>query len=355
VLVALLAALFGRRPRRVVLPERPRILVVRLDERLGNLLLLSPLLDSLRARFPAAVIDLLAQARNRPLLESHPALSTFVPFDKRALLARRGPLATPFALRRRRYDLALDAANPTDPSATQAILTRLSGATHTVGFARGSFGGLFSAPVRPSSDATHEIDMRLELLEALPGTARVRRTRLGPLSQPAVDGAVARYLVELGEARLVILNVGARLADKRLDAATYGELARLCAGRSGTLVCVTYGPDERKLATQLATQVCGEPAARVRLAPPTSLLELAALMRRASAVVTCDTGPMHLAVALGVPTCGIFVSTSSARYGYHDAPHLALDAGGHSAAEWLPAVGAWLALREARACRSDCV
>jgi ADP-heptose:LPS heptosyltransferase len=78
------------------------------------------------------------------------------------------------------------------------------------------------------------------------------------------------------------------------------------------------------------------------LAPPTGLWELAHLLNAARAVVTCDTGPMHLSVAVGTPTCGIFVSTPPPRYGYPDAPHAAVDAREREHDAWLAEVGSWL-------------
>src|SRR5688500_14739701 len=86
-LVVVLGRLLLVRRRQVTLPEKPRLLVVRLDERLGNLLMTTPLLKSLRARFPAATIDLLASAKNAALLAGHPALDRVIPFRKRALFA----------------------------------------------------------------------------------------------------------------------------------------------------------------------------------------------------------------------------------------------------------------------------
>ena len=149
----------------------------------------------------------------------------------------------------------------------------------------------------------HEIDMRLALLDVLPGAARVRTTSLGPLTEPPAAGALAGLLAQLARAPSVVLNVGARLADKRLDAATYAELAG-AACELGAQVCVTYGPAERELALALLAR---EP--RAQLAPPTDLIELAAILRRARAVLTCDTGPMHLAVALGVSRVGVHANS----------------------------------------------
>lgn len=333
-LVILVGVLLGVRQRKVELPQAPRILVVRLDERVGNLLLLTPLLATLRARFPSAEIDVLGNARGALLLERHPAVSSFSPFRKRAIFATDGPLRTPLTLRRRRYDLAIEASNPTDPSATQALLVRFSGAHHTIGSRHGPFAPLFSAPVTIEDARAHEIDLRLQLLAPLGPGAVVRATSLGALAEPAADSPVAALARD--GALYAVLNVGARLTSKQLAAADYAALADLVAA-AGLRCVITYGPAERPLADDVARL-----APRAVLAPPTALHELAALMRAAQAVVSCDTGPMHLAVAAGTPTCGIFVSTEPARYGYADAPHLRLDLRDDTLAAKLPAVWRWL-------------
>lgn len=335
-LVSLLGLLLGVRRQKVLLPERPAILVVRLDERVGNLLLATPLLESLRARFPAARIELLASTRAQALLTRHPAIDELLPFRKRALLEKDGPLRTPWRLRRRRYDLAIDAGNPTDPSATQAILVRLAGARHTVGVDCGGWGQLYSAPVTIRELEAHEIDLRLALLEPVPGDASSRRLRLGALPPLSPTSATSRVLKELEATPFAVLNIGARLPEKRLAPATYGALAALMR-RAGCRALLTYGPSELELARQAQEH---EPAAL--LAPPTDFVELAALMAAARGVITCDTGPMHLAVALGTATCGIFVSTPPSRYAHAEPPHAWVDARTAAPAEWLRAVERWV-------------
>jgi ADP-heptose:LPS heptosyltransferase len=331
VLVTLLSLLLGSRRRPIELPESPRILVVRLDERVGNMLLLVPLLDTLRQRFPRARIDLLANARVQLLMERHPAIDSFIPFDKRAIFAPTGPLRAPFCLRRGRYDLAIDAANPTDPSTTQTILVRLSSARHTVGVAHAAFGRLYSAPVKLRDPEAHEIDLRLQLLAPVPGEALSRQVFLGELPMPSAEiGALAE---DLGDT--AVLNVGTRLTEKQLPPETYAAVAAELRG-AGYHVLVTYGPTEKKLAEQVCVL-----DGNATLAPATSLVELAHLMRAAQRVVTCDTGPMHLAVAVGTPTCGIFVSTIPSRYG-HGPPHIAIDARDDASGSWLVEVRGWL-------------
>ena len=333
-LVGVLELLLGVKRRPVQLPANPRVLVVRLDERVGNLLLLTPLLETVRARFPGARIDLLGNARNQVLMQVHPAIERFLPFRKKALLAADGPLRAPWRLRREAYDLAIDAANPTDPSTTQVILTRLCGARHTIGADHPGFGRLFSAPVSIAQAGPHEIDLRLALAQPLPGTERVCMPSL-PRPTHAPSQALEQLLADLPEGYAVI-NIGARLANKRLDAAAYASLGDRTS-EAGFLPVFAWGPSEHALASQAYEQ-----CEAGRLAPPTTLIDLAHLMAGARVVITCDTGPMHLAVALGTPTCGLFVSTDPERYGYPELPHTVVDVRKGFGEDALVKVEGWL-------------
>ena len=327
--MACLARLLAARQREVSLRPAARILVVRLDERVGNLVLLTPMLSTLRARFPKAVIDVLGYAKTRVLLERHPAINEILAFDKRALASARGPLRIFGFLRRRRYDLAIDAANPTDPSLTQALVTRFSGAEHTIGSAFGDFARLYSAPATIVDDGkTHEIDLRLQLLGPIAGDGLVRLPRID-LGPPRDE--VRRFISEAGS--YAVLNLGARVREKWLPSEDYVALANVMADHR--IKCVlTWGPQEEELARAIAAE-----AQSAWMAPASSLADLAAVMKSARCVVTCDTGPMHVAVAVGAPTCAIFVSTDPARYGYHQAPHTSV-----SIADplWRTKVESWL-------------
>ncbi|OGQ83918.1 MAG: hypothetical protein A2289_25935 [Deltaproteobacteria bacterium RIFOXYA12_FULL_58_15] len=332
-LVGLVSLFFGVRRRPVDLPNAPRILVVRLDERIGNLLLLVPLLDTLRQRFPQGRIELLASVKGRALLDGHSCIDEIIPFRKKALMAADGPLRTPFALRHRCYDLAMDASNPTDPSATQAILVRLSGARHTIGTDHPPFGRAFSAPVHIENPHAHEIDLRLALLTPLGDGPLSRRVFFDNI--PALDPSseVAAFLRDVSP-NFVVINVGARTKDKMLDADAYAAIIDSVANAGFTPV-ITYGPREVEVARDAARR-CGTPA------PPTNLWELATTMAAARGVITCDTGPMHIAVGTGTPTCGIFVSTDPRRYGYGEAPHTWVELQHCDRMQWLAKICAWL-------------
>jgi ADP-heptose:LPS heptosyltransferase len=330
-LVRLVSMLLGRRPRPVLLPAQPRILVLRFDARLGNVVLLTPVLQTLRAQCPDSHIDVLGNKRSARLLASHPAVNGFAAYDKAAFWRAEGPLGTWWRLRRSGYDLCLDLSNPTDPSVTHALVARLCGAKATIGSDGSGFGRLFTAPVDVSQAGPHEIDLRLALLAPLGKNTWVRQPTLGALPVPS-DAPVVSFVQQTLTQPYAVLNLGARLAQKRLKAADYAVIAYALMA-AGLRPVLTYGPDE----AGLAQQVIGLMPDAI-MAPPTDVAELALVMRGALCVISCDTGPMHLAVALGRPTCGLFVNTSLARFGYSQTPHACVQVAGRPPEVWMPCV-----------------
>lgn len=293
-----------------------RILVVRLDPRVGNLVLLTPLLSSLRLRFPKASIQVVVHAANAILLTDHPAIDRLLLFDKKKFMGKNGVLAIWAAIRSTGFDLALDAANPTFPSTTQALIVRFSNARYTTGVSMWGLNNLYTHPVEIlEQEHTHEISLRLGLLQALPGTAQTETISLGQ----EILRTTSSVLNQVPQT-FALLNLGARLVEKQLSAKAYARIGNLVLD-SGMPLILSYGPSELKLAR--ATQ---QLIPKAQLAPPTNLPELAQLMAQAKFIVSCDTGPMHIATATGSPTLGIFVSTPPKRYGYTQHPHAVVDA-----------------------------
>lgn len=330
-LLRVVSSVLARRAQSIMLPKAPRILVLRFDARLGNVVLLTPLLQTLRAQFPDSQIDVLGDKRSAVILASHPAINQFLTYDKAAVWRADGPVGTWWRLRRRNYDVCLDASNPTDPSVTHALVARLCGAKASIGSDCSGFGRLFTAPVDVSSAGPHEIDLRLALLTPLQGKTWVRSASVGPL-YVASDARVVAFIRQSLTQSYAVVNLGARLTQKRLKAADYAVIAYVLMA-AGLMPVLTYGPAEEMLAKEVAGLT---PDAIV--APPTNVAELALVMRGATCVISCDTGPMHLAVAVGRPTCGLFVSTPIARFGYTKAPHACVEVSGRPAEVWMPYV-----------------
>ena len=330
-------ALALRSPKKKLdLPQAPKILIIRLDQRVGNLIMLTPILSSLKEHFGKCHLTLVAQPAAQTILMNHPDLDELLIFRKKALWGQDGPFKTILKIRREKFDVVIDGGNPTDPSTTQSILTRFSGGKHTLGFAHGPFAELYTCPHKLDPNLHHEIDMRLDLLQAIPKMKLLRKTSLGHLAPNISNENLDPILSAMRREKHLLINCGARLSEKSLNAQSYAQIAKIALERNFR-VLLTYGPSESGLA-QAITNIEKD----CLLAPETTLPELALLMQHAAAIVACDTGPMHIGVAMNTPTTGIFLTTSPKRYGYTDGMHQVLDMNSESIVDSLTAIEHWL-------------
>jgi ADP-heptose:LPS heptosyltransferase len=324
----LVSTVLGRifaRGRRNLRPERiERILIIRIDERVGNVLLTTPLIDALEEWFPDAEVDVLVAENKRALLEG---IARIVPYEKRGFFRRPWAWARLLAhLRRRRYDVVVDASHWHRFSLTSAVIAAWTGAPLRIAHERGQASLFATETVAPPEAGESEIRTKLRLMAPLGIEARERpmRTSLGLGSAKEKMDA---WLAAEGLADPIVgLAPGGRKADHRVDPAVFASLG-VRAREAGAALVVLWGPGEERLAEEVAA-ACG-----AKIAPPTSLDELAALMRRCSATVTNDTGPMHLSVACGAPTIALFRSADPARWGHAQPPHAVVAAEGKSREE----------------------
>src|SRR5205807_3239593 len=143
-------------------------------------------------------------------------------------------------------------------------------------------------------------------------------------ADPAAEARVDAFFMRSGvkpRDRLVVLLPGAGRADKRWPADRFAALARSLTADAGGSVLVVWGPGEHDTATAIVESAGG---GRTRLAPASTIEELIALLRRASVVVGGDTGPLHLAAALGVACVGLYGPTAAERNGPWGQVHRAL-------------------------------
>ena len=295
----------------------PRILVVRLEARLGQLLMTTPLVSSLRRRFPTAAIDCVVSPYAARVLLDHPAGIRLLPCQPYTLLAPTSLWRLVRALRRREYDLCLDVNELELPSALQALACRFSGARTVVGYDGHVLAALYDLAV-PSAPMVrreaHEIERCLALLAPLGEGPRVASPSVGPLAGGARP-AMRAFVEGHRGAPYVVVNLGARAAARRVLPADGALVANMCKSLGFCPVLVA-GPGERALCeavTKLSLDVA--------VAPEANLADLALLFSRAACTISGDAGPMHLAVALGCPTLTLFSTTSPSRYGYAAAPH----------------------------------
>ncbi len=307
----------GRRKRSEAQLRRPRrILLVRIDNRVGEALLTTPLLSALTAKFGREAVEVLVHGNVARVLAGHPDVSRVLAFDRRRLWM--GPFAPGIrALRREGFDVVVNCANWEVPSVTSALVSRWVGSRATVvGPAIWPIAALMDVPVIARTDTVQELAQRFALLAPLgiSGTAPRLSFRV-PRSRPAL----AEFLGELRSAPHAVVNPGGRLDWRRIPPEAFAAAARALS-RAGRRAVITWGPGEEALAAEVLALV-----PKAVLAPPTTLDDLAAVMEAAGCTVCNNTGPMHLSVALGVPTLGLFLKMQIERWGHPQAPHRMTD------------------------------
>jgi len=282
-----------------------RILVVRLGS-LGDLVHTLPAVSALRRKFPDARIDWVVDRPHAPFL-------ALVPVVTRPIVLAGRTAAAWFEMRRtlrgERYDVALDFQG----LIKSAIFARMSGAGRVIGFDRRALrepaARWFYRERVDVAEGQHVIQKNLRLAAALGASTDRPEFPLGPIDSPAVAA-----LRDRGVDRFALVNPGAAWPNKRWPPASFGRLARAILDRHRLRSVVLWGPGEAGLADEVVRASDGAAVT----APPTTISDLVALARAASLVISGDTGPLHIAAAVGVPAVALFGPTNPRRNGPWD-------------------------------------
>jgi heptosyltransferase I len=292
---------------------------------MGDIVQALPVLTALRETHPTAHIAWLVARPFAGLLEGHPRLDETILFDRN----RFGGIATSVGatgaflrflkdLRRRRFTLTLDLQG----LFRSGFLSAATGAPDRVGFeAAREMAGLFYTQKVPTPGQTHAVDRYLALARAV-GLAEPRATDSLPV-QAEARAAVRRRLAEEGvgpDEPLVAVAAHARWATKQWPAAGFAEVIRKAGAALGArAVLVGSGGAAETLSREVAQAAAG--ARPVDLVNRTTLPELVALIADARALVTNDSGPMHVAAAVGTPVVALFGPTDPERTGPYGPGH----------------------------------
>ena len=300
-------------------PDETRvILLVQLDH-MGDAVITSPMLPALRARYPQASIEVLAGTWNRELFEAMPEVD-HVHVSRVNRFSRTGRfgwmLATlwwGFWLRRRRVDLAIDVRG----EFPLALILWLCGARRRIGWNAGGGGFLLThspryVPGRP------EIESRWALLRELgietTGHQRPPKPQFRP-TDVARERIVRRLAAAAAEQqdwrRPIVLHVGAGSEAKRWPIQHWRELAGRLTVEEGRQVVLVGGPGDRAVARRIMGS--GPWPGLFDWTGRLGIVELAALAQRAELLVGADSGPAHLAAAVGTPVVVLFSGTNRSR------------------------------------------
>ena len=316
VCAALALAARVRHGQQLYRPENvERILIIRLDL-IGDVLFSAPAIRNTRQRFPNARLDVLAAPNTAPLLAECPYVDNIYTLDVHTLAHVPGIFSldcwrqawqTIQTLRAQRYDLCVSLYGV--PAATISLLT---GAPHRAGFADeappGSFS-LLAAGSRLPQDR-HEVHCALAVAQAA-GAAPTPDHMEAWVS--AADRAWAEAtLAATGQGQWVACGHGARNGYAKIWPQRHWVAFIDQLHQAGYRAVLVGGPDEESEAAQIA-RACAE--SPLVLTGKTTLGQLAGVLARSALMVGSDSGPLHLAVALGTRVVGLYGATSWVRYG----------------------------------------
>jgi heptosyltransferase III len=280
----------------------PRVLVVR-RRYLGDIVLLGSVLRNLRLHWPASSIAVLTQAAYAGVLRVNPDVDAALTFPQRAT----GWLRFLGALRRPRFTHVLDFDN-TDKT---ALVTRLTRAGVRATFDRElvpfRYRWVYTDTAQVTNafyDSHHITDTYLALPAAIGVPIHSREVRLVP--QPG-DVAGAQKLVSRGGNK-VLVHPGTRSPFRVWPAERFADVCDRLQDKLGAQVFLTAGPGEQSLVAQIRSH------ARTHLGTldaPRDTGRLAALLAQFDAVLCHDSGPMHIAAAVGTPVVALFGSQNA--------------------------------------------
>jgi heptosyltransferase I len=279
-----------------------RLLVVRLGS-LGDLVHALPAVAAIRRAHPHAVIDWFVDRVHREFLDLVPILSSVIMLRQPTV---GGWLEARRELRRRQYEVAIDFQG----LVKSAALARVSGAARVIGFSRRSarepLAALFYTERVKTGDTGHVIDKNLRLAAVTGAPTDRREFPIVPPPSRALDGI--RTVVN---GPFTVINPGAAWPNKRWPPERFGAIAAWLLATYGWRSVVLWGPGEEALAKTVADASGG--AAFV--APSTGLGDLVAILREARLMISGDTGPTHIAGAVGTPIVSLFGPTLPGRNG----------------------------------------
>lgn len=261
---------------------------------LGDIILTTPVLDSLCRNFPGAFIDVVTGAPGEQIFRTHPAVRNISVRGKR--LGLKGRLDEISLWRKNRYDLLVDLKNSLVPYLTGSRM-------HTV--------LSFREPA-----AAHKKDIHLSKLRAV-GIRDTSHARfflpVTPKEEEFARGVLAGALDPVSPpAKTIIINPGAKSHLKRWPARKYAALADRLISELRCTVIITGNEDDREVVkntvgnmVRRAVDLCGK----------TSLGALFELARRADLVITNDSAPLHVASAASTPTIALFGPSDERKYG----------------------------------------
>jgi lipopolysaccharide heptosyltransferase I len=279
----------------------PRVLICRLSA-IGDAILTLPVACALRRHFPKAYIAWVVEKKAAPMIRKHQALDEVIELERGWFTSFRGIRQAREELRSHRFDVTIDCQGLTKSS----LAGWISGAPKRIGFS-GCRGGelsrvLNNTLVKPVFN--HVTDRSLELLIPLGVHSPKVHWKL-PIPETARSWAT-RWRRTIPSSSLAVLNPGATWDSRLWEPDRFAATAKYMRDRYGYRSVAAWGTATERAMSEKIVELSDGAAT---LAPDTDLHHLAALVETADLFISGDTGPLHMAVAVGTSTIGLYGAT----------------------------------------------
>ena len=284
-----------------------RILIFRLDNRLGNSILILSLVRAIKSSLPNCSVDILMTFKFNEVYKDHPDIREIIPYNQAYLF--RNPFRFIKLIRKlriNRYQAVFSSSNPNSLSVSQAIFARMITSGKSIGFDDKEGRHIYSDPVKGSTKL-HYANAQVDLWRYFDPMVQFHWPKVYFLKnqKQKKQEAVLFWLGATGKKILgpdiikVLLTIFAETNVK----------VRLAAGIGDNEMIQKYPPRIRQ-----STEILEG-----------SLLESAIFFKQFKVICTPDTGPMHLMAALGIPIIQIFVNSNIVWYGYYGEDQFIID------------------------------
>ena len=303
--------------------EPPKILITRLSH-IGDCVLTLPMVNCIKDRFPNSVISWAIESPTQKLLAGHQAVDEFIVVPKAWMKKPSNWSDLRRKFKQRKFDIAIDPQGITK----SAMLGWISGAKKRIGI-KGQWGRELSPWLNNQlveTKETHLVDRSLELLAAIKdfGDSKKPSRYDFPLPETAINFC-SEFLAKEGLTRFTIINPGASWASKRWDNERFGSVGSWLFRHRGLRSVLTWAGSEEK---SMVEEIAAFDSEAFVIAPSTDLPQLAAMLSLADMFIGCDTGPLHIAAAVGTPCVGLYGTTrpqDSGAWPYAEpTPHVAV-------------------------------
>ena len=276
------------------------ILVIRLD-RMGDVVLSTPALKALRDTYPDSRITFMVRSYVKDIAQGNPSVDEVIIYDKEKSFLENIEFIK--KLRSKKFDLAI----VLHPTLRTNWVVFLSGIPRRLGFDRKRKMGILLTdriPDKKHLGLKHEIDYTLDILRYIGVNAKDRKLHV-PVSKD-IENKARETLAKGGITEndtVVVINPGASCPSKRWPAKNFAETADMLIKKRGVRIVIISGEADKGLGGKVASLI---KEGCLDLSGKTTVGDIAAILKRSKLFISNDSGPVHVACAVGTPVVAIF-------------------------------------------------